>query len=935
MCVCRFFGLTLTSRFQLIAVEGLNDTRIGPARHRRKPPYPLLRTCSASKHSMKRTPSSCYRLQLHSEFTFDDAAAVAGYLKSLGISHIYCSPYLQAAKGSRHGYDVVDHQRVNTEIGGEEGYARFCATLKELGMGQVLDIVPNHMTTGPENRYWWDVLENGPSSRFSTWFDIDWNSPEVKLQNKILIPVLGGQYGQVLGAGQFVIEYDGGSFQVRYMDHRFPLAPRSLTIPLAMAAKRIDVPTLSFIADSVARLPQPEPGEYDAVAARHRDKTVLYELLQRFCRETPGASEAIAEVANELNGDPDAVDAILNLQHYRLAYWRAADQELGYRRFFDINTLIGVRVERLHVFNATHTRILDWLRSGVIDGVRVDHPDGLRDPQQYFDRLRAAAPDAWILAEKILQPSEVLRANWLIDGTTGYDFMNVCNGLLVHGEGLAEIDKIYREFTGRLEDFDTIAHSKKLAVEQEALGSDVNRLTQLFVEICENNRDRRDYTRAEIRRAIREVAAGFSIYRTYVVPQRGEITEEDQTAIQNAVSIAKTHRTDIDTGLFDFIGDVLALRARGEVENEFLLRFQQFTAPVMAKGVEDTAFYCFNRMIGLNEVGASPERNGVTLEEFHAFCGRTYTLYPETMTTLSTHDTKRSDDVRARLAVLTEIPSAWRAALRRWSRMNRLFKVGEFPDRNTEYFLYQTMIGAWPLALDRTTAYLEKAVREAKEHTSWTQQNKEFEDALRTFIERIYDSAKFIADLEEFVGRILLPGRMNSLTQTLIKCTAPGVPDNYQGSEIWDLHLVDPDNRGPIDYERRRSMLSELEAEMPAEEILKRMDDGLPKLWVIFKALHLRREHPDWFGKDSAYLPMATVGPKQDHLVTYLRGENVAVIGPRWNMKPGWNLASTVVELPEGTWNHLLTGESFEGGSLRAQNLLKRFPVALLTRNGG
>ncbi len=472
---------------------------------------------------MTRTPSSCYRLQLHSGFTFDDAAAAADYLKALGISHLYCSPYLQAAKGSMHGYDVVDPQKVNAELGGEEGHARFRAALKELGMGQVLDVVPNHMSTAPENRYWWDVLENGPSSRFATWFDIDWNSPEVKLQNKVLIPVLGGHYGQVLSAGQLSIDYDGASFQVRYMDHVFPLSPRSLAIPLSLAAKYVDAPTLSFIADSLERLPQPESAEHEAVAARHRDKTVLYELLHHFCSETPGATEAITRAVTELNSDHDTLDAILNLQNFRLAYWRTADQELGYRRFFDINSLIGVRAERPHVFMATHSRILEWLRTGVLDGVRVDHPDGLRDPQQYLARLRAAAPDAWIVAEKILQPSEVLRANWPIDGTTGYDFLNVCNELLVNGEGLEEIGKIYREFTGFAEDFDSLVYSKKLAVAHEALGSDVNRLAQMFVEICENNRDRRDYTRAEIRRAIRDVAAGFAIYRTYVIPQRSEI----------------------------------------------------------------------------------------------------------------------------------------------------------------------------------------------------------------------------------------------------------------------------------------------------------------------------------------------------------------------------------------------------------------------------
>lgn len=883
---------------------------------------------------MGRVPSSCYRLQLHHEFKFDDAAAIAGYLRDLGISHIYCSPYLQAAKGSMHGYDVVDQQNVNAELGGEEGHARFCARLGQLGMGQILDIVPNHMATGPENRYWWDVLENGPSSRFATWFDIDWNSPEVKLQNKVLIPVLGGQYGKVLSAGELKLEYEGESFQVRYYDHVFPLAPHSLSIPLSMAAKYINAPTLAFIADSLARLPAPNSDDDESMAARHRDKMVLYDLLHNFCTEDPNATDAIKRAVDELNRNHDAMDEILNLQNYRLAYWRTADQELGYRRFFDINTLIGMRMERQHVFNATHARILKWLHTGVLDGVRVDHPDGLREPQQYFARLRGAAPDAWILAEKILQPSEVLRANWPIDGTTGYDFLNVCNGLLVNPEGLEEIGKIYEEFTERKEDFDSLAYTKKMDVEHEALGSDVNRLTHLFVTICENNRDRRDYTRAEIRRAIREVAAGFTIYRTYVVPQQSEVAEEDRVAIVGAISIAKTRRTDIDPDLYDYIGEVLTLHERGEVEGEFLLRFQQFTAPVMAKGVEDTVFYCFNRMIGLNEVGASPERNGVSLAEFHEYCDRTHMLYPQAMNTLSTHDTKRSDDVRARLAVLTENPAAWRNVLRRWSKMNRLFKVGDFPDRNTEYFLYQTLIGAWPIEKDRTLAYMEKAIREAKEHTSWTQQNKEFEDAVREFINRIYDWPEFISDLEKFVSQILIPGRINSLTQTLIKLTAPGVPDTYQGSELWDLHLVDPDNRGKVDYETRQSLLAELQGGLEPEAILKRMDEGLPKLWVIFKTLHLRREHPTWFGKGAAHIPMVIDGAGRDYLVGYLRGENVAVIAPRWNSKHEGNLGSTTVELPHGGWSNVLTDERVEGGTTRAQNIMKRFPVALLVRNG-
>lgn len=882
---------------------------------------------------MRRIPLSTYRLQLHAGFTFDHASAIADYLKALGISHIYSSPYLQAAPGSTHGYNVVDHERVNEELGGEQGHRRFCERLRALGMGQVLDIVPNHMATGPQNQYWWDVLENGPSSRFATWFDIDWHSVEVKLQNKILIPVLGDQYGRVLSQNQIKVEQDCDRFQVRYMDNLLPLAPRSLAIPLSKAAQYTQNATLNFIADSLARLPVPGSADQEAVLSRHRDKTVIYELLRQLCAEHSEVSGAIARAAEELNRNHDALDEFLNLQHYRLAYWRTADQDLGYRRFFDVNTLIGLRVERFHVFDATHRRILEWIESGILDGVRVDHPDGLRDPQQYFERLRNRAPDAWIIGEKILEPEETLRETWPIEGTTGYDFLNVCNRLLVQDEGLQELTNIYADFTGEPVDFKSIAHEKKLNVEHEALGSDINRLASLFVEICENNRDRRDYTRAEIRRAIREVAACLLVYRTYVIPERGQITDEDRLQIDKAVAQAKINRPDLDTGLMDFIADVLALRARGELETEFLLRFQQFTSPVMAKGVEDTALYCFNRMVGLNEVGGAPDRGGLTIDDFHRYCAKIQASHPLTMNTLSTHDTKRSDDVRARLAALTEIPSRWKVALNRWSRMNAQFKSGKYPDRNTEYFLYQTLIGAWPISAERLAGYMEKATREAKQQTSWTAPNSEFESALKAFIERLLDSQKFVAELEDFVAKILLPGRINSLAQTLIKYTAPGVPDTYQGGELWDLHLVDPDNRNEVDYTVRRTMLSELEQGLDAEQITERVDTGLPKLWVIYKALHLREEKPDWFGPDAAYTPLLAEGSRKEHLIGYLRADSVATVVPRWRLKLGSSWAATTVELPAGRWRNVLTGDVIQAGRLRVQSLLQRFPVALLIRD--
>ena len=881
---------------------------------------------------MPRIPTSTYRLQLHASFTFDDAANIASYLKALGISHAYCSPYLQAAPGSMHGYDVVDHQQVNDELGGDDGHQRFCARLGEVGLGQVLDIVPNHMAIGPRNQNWWDVLENGPSSRFAMWFDIDWHSSEVRLQNKVLIPVLGEQYGRVLAAGQIRIDRERGALCIRYIDNPYPLAPRSLPVILERAAQYAYSPTLSFLSDSLARLPVPTATDTEAINSRHRDKVVIYGLLQRFCEEHPEGLQAIDKAVHELNKNHDALDELLNLQHYRLAYWRTADQELGYRRFFDVNTLVGLRIERPHVFEATHRRILEWLGEGVLDGVRVDHPDGLRDPLQYFTRLRQRAPDAWIVGEKILEPGEFLRENWPIEGTSGYDFLNVCNIWLMQPDGLKELTQIYRDFTKEPTDFAAIAQDKKLSVELEALGSDVNRLSTLFLEICENNRDRRDFTRAEIRRAIREVASCFGIYRNYVVPDRDEIAEEDRDEIRKVLERAKARKNDLDHGLLDFIGEVLLLRSRGTLESEFVYRFQQFTSPVMAKGVEDTAFYCYNRMVGLNEVGGAPERDGLGSAEFLDYCAKMQASRPMTMTTLSTHDTKRSDDVRARLAAITEAPGQWRSFLKRWSRRNAEHKSQGLPDRNTEYFLYQTMIGAWPIAIDRMIQYMEKATREAKQHTSWTQQNREFEDALKNFIERLYGSQEFITAIEEFVDRIIAHGRVNGLAQTLLKCTAPGVPDTYQGSELWDLHLVDPDNRGPIDYDTRRSMLSELQAGMAVEEIMKKMDSGMPKLWTLYCALNLRRNRPDWFGAGADFLPLMFEGKKMDHAIGYLRAGSVATIVSRWSLKLGGSWANTIVDLPGSLWRNLLTNETLRGGRIPVQDVLRRFPVALLVK---
>ena len=881
---------------------------------------------------MARIPGSTYRLQLHHDFHFDDASAIVGYLRDLGVSHVYSSPYLQAAPGSMHGYDVVDHRRVNEELGGSEGHERFCRALGEAGLGQILDIVPNHMSLGEQNRYWWDVLENGASSRYASFFDIEWNSPEERLRDKVLVPILPDQYGRVLLAGGIVVVRQGSSFTVEASGQALPVTPQSLSLILSKAGEATRSDLLNFLAASFARLPSPDFADRRTVLARHRDKMVLQSLLERMCREEKTVCDGIDRVVKELNANSDALDELLSQQHYRLAYWKTSDQQLGYRRFFDVNTLIGLRVEREYVFDETHSLIVKWLKQGVLDGVRVDHPDGLRDPLQYFQRLRERAPEAWIIGEKILEPGEWLRETWPIAGTSGYDFLNVALGVLIHQEGLQRLGDLYRSFTGDVTKFPTIAHDKKIAVAQEALGSDVNRLASLFVEICEVHREERDYTRAEIRRAIREVAACFSIYRTYVVPERNEITEEDCVRIGRAIECAKANRQDIDGLLFDFMRDVLTLKTTGALESEFVYRFQQFTSPVMAKGVEDTAFYCSNRLVAMNEVGGDPDCGGFSLDAFHTYQEKMQQTFPGTMVTLGTHDTKRSDDVRARLAVLSEMPKTFYSAVRRWHRIGGRYRRAKQIDPGTEWFLYQTVLGAWPISPERLKEYMLKAMREAKVRTSWVSNNAEYEKALFDYIDAMLADPEFVAEMEEFVGQIQMAGRVNSLAQTLLKYTVPGVPDLYQGGELWDLSLVDPDNRRPVDYALRMRLLNEVRTKMCAKCAMGRMDEGVPKLWVIHHALQLRKEHPEWFGVDADYVPLSSEGKKAEHVIAFRRGDNlVSVVTRHWQTLEGdWD--GTSLRIPDGRWTNRLTGDVVQGGDVFMKDLLAKFPVALLAR---
>jgi len=839
---------------------------------------------------------------------------------------------LQAAPGSNHGYDVVDYHHVNEELGGEQGRTRFLRKLEETGLSQVLDIVPNHMAiTGSRNAWWWDTLENGTLSRYAPYFDIEWNAPEERLRNKILLPVLEDHSGRVIEAGKLNLERCGGGFVFRYNEHAYPVAPESIAEVLKDAAERAGSRQLGFLADALARLPEAgADGGWTVLHARHRNKEAIRELLGRLCSEHAEIAEAIEAAVERLNADPGRMDDLLMRQHYRLSRWLAAGRDLAYRRFFDVNSLVGIRVEDERVFEDTHELILKWLKRGELEGLRVDHPDGLSDPAEYLRRLRSAAPDAWIVTEKILQPDERLPENWPVEGTTGYDFLNLANGLFIDPHGEAPLNELYREFAGEPADFGAVTREKKSAVLRDILGSDVNRLTALLLQICEERRDYRDYTRHELHEAIRETIACFPVYRTYARAEAGEISDADAQTISRAVEEARGLRTDLDERLFQFLRGILTLQIRGPAESEFVMRFQQVTSAAMAKGVEDTAFYTYLRLVSLNEVGGCPSRFGVSVEEFHKWCAETQTRLPFTLLATSTHDTKRGEDVRSRIDVLSEIPTAWEEAVNRWSAANARYRTGALPDQTIEYLLYQTLVGAWPISFERLRDYMRKAAREAKEYTSWIEPDAEFEDALEKFVAAVIEDREFLADLETFLALLLPAASVNSAALTLLKLTAPGVPDIYQGADLWNLSLVDPDNRRPVDYGVRRTLLRELDA-LSVEQILARSEEGLPKLWIIRQALRVRKARPECFGPEGAYRPLWASGPKAGGVVAFQRGDDIISIVPRLLMSAG-NWEEVSLELPPGVWKNVLGGESLEEQKVEIAGVFSRFPVALLVK---
>jgi (1->4)-alpha-D-glucan 1-alpha-D-glucosylmutase len=799
---------------------------------------------------MKVVPTATYRLQLVPGFGFDQAAGIVDYLAALGVSHLYLSPILQAAPGSTHGYDVVDHSRLSADLGGEAAFRRLVAAARAAGLGIVVDVVPNHMalpTPASLNAPLWSVLRYGPTSPYARWFDVDWTVPD----RAMLMPLLGRRIGECLEAGEISLDLSGAEPVVRYFDHVLPVRPGTESLPLP-------------------------------------------ELLDR--------------------------------QWYRLAYWRVAQEELNYRRFFDVDTLAAIRVELPEVFEESHLVLLGLVHEGAIDGLRIDHPDGLADPRGYLDRLEKATGGCWVVVEKILEGSERLPADWACAGTTGYDMLRQVGGLFVNPAGAEPLTEGYRAFTGDNRSFAEIVHQAKRFVVEDVLFAEVSRLVQLLADICHDDIALRDHTRRGLYESLVELLVAFPVYRAYVVA--GEPPPPDSVAILGeAAAVARDRLPEERHATLELVRELaLGERGRDARLDEFVVRFQQTTGPVMAKGVEDTAFYRWYRLAALNEVGGDPGHVGVLPGEFHAFCERLHRDWPFTMTTLSTHDTKRSEDVRARLGVLSEIPDEWARAVTAWRAAAAAYHspTDGWPDPVTEHLLWQTLVGAWPIESDRLVAYMEKATREAKVHTSWTSPHEEYDRAVRVFAERTAADDAVRAGIAAFVERLAPHARAVTLGQKLVQLTMPGVPDVYQGAELEFLALVDPDNRRPVDYEARRALLAQVDAGEAPEGL------AAEKLLVVCRALRLRRAHPEWFGAEASYQPLATTTP---HAVGFSRAGHVCVVVSRLTavleQRGGW-AAGDAVTLPGGSWRDELTGAVYDGGPAPLSRLLERLPVALL-----
>jgi (1->4)-alpha-D-glucan 1-alpha-D-glucosylmutase len=856
-----------------------------------------------------------YRLQLHAGFPLPAAGRALPYLARLGISHVYLSPCLQAAPGSRHGYDVVDPTRISDELGGEPAWVSFVAAARAQGLKVLLDIVPNHMAASEHNPWWTDLLNNGPYSQYAEYFDV---RPEPSAPWRVHLALLAQPYGQVLNSRELRIELVAALPRVRHFDDSWPLGVAAWGVLLGGDQVRAGCFTAL---EALRRIPIPAAADREA----YRRHTETARELLRAAHERGDVQAAIERA----NADPEVLDALLRRQFYTLHYWKLAGEVTNYRRFFDVAGLIGMRCERPEVFAAGHRRILAMIENGDIEAVRVDHPDGLEDPLEYFGRLRASLPHAGrIYAEKILGSDERLPEDWPIDGTVGYEFLAKVNRLWMDDRCSDALTAIYADFTGHSINFTALVREKKRSIVESTFFVDLERLTTMAVAIAQRRWTSADLSRRQLREALARITTALPVYRTYRTARTQHAA--CRRLLTDAVQSAAMASPDIEWAVYAFLGELLVKADLDESEAQFVAAWQQLSPAVMAKGVEDTTFYCFDRLVSCNEVGAQASLIGISANQFHEFCHYLAEHWPRNLLATSTHDNKRSEDVRTRISVLTEIPERWGEIVHHWSQLNAPLWQNRTPDRHAEYLLYQTMIGAWPIDRDRCWQYMLKACREAKIATSWHEPNPGYEQTIHDFLDRLFDSRDFLTGLERFVEPLILPGRVNSLAQCLIKMTAPGVPDFYQGTESWDLSLVDPDNRRPVDFAKHARLLDRC-GDLDAAAVVSDWNSGLPKLWMIARTLRLRRELPQAFRPDSRYQPLVAQGANLGRLLAYQRGEDLIAVVPRFtlSLKDGWE--DTSLNLPKGRWRNCFTGTELSG-TVPPELLFGAFPVALLVR---
>ncbi len=934
-----------------------------------------------SDDASPRIPTATYRLQFHAGFTFDDARQIFDYLRALGISDIYASPYFQASPDSTHGYDVADHNRLNPLVGDEAAFRAYCSGLKERSMGQVLDFVPNHMGIGESLNLWWmDVLEDGRISPYAHYFDIDWRPAKAALSDRILLPILGDRYGKVLEDGALKLSLERGAFFLCCSGTRLPINPSTYSTILHRAAQQLDYSSrekLDACTAEFAALP--------ADQTRSEAKAAAKESLRKLAESDGLVAEAIECTLRSLEGEPgnsssfDALHELLDAQVYRLSYWRTAAEEINYRRFFDINNLAAIRVEIPEVFEAAHKLVFELLARGDVSGLRIDHVDGLWDPRGYLQRLQdrysqlristAGEQSLYVVVEKILDLTrESLPSDWPAHGTTGYEFANQMVQILTDPRAEKLITRTFERFTGFRESFADLAYEKKMLTMQLSLSSEISALGKALDELSEMHRMYRDFTANMLISAIREVMACFPVYRTYIA-EDGTVSDDDERVILRAILAARGRNPSIEKPVLDFLRGVLLLRLPDKMTSHqrdahvrFVMKFQQCSGPIMAKGIEDTAFYVYNRLVALNEVGGKPEQFGIDLSQFHRLNACRAERWPHAMLGTSTHDTKRSEDVRLRIAALSEVPGLWDKAIRRWSKLNKKYRTEVddkySPSRNEEYLLYQTLLGTWPLEpfqgdertayIDRIQKYMIKAIKEAKINSSWIEPNEDWEQATIQFVSGILNgksSEKFCSDLAETAEVVAQLGAMNSLAQTVVKCTAPGVPDFYQGTEIWDFSLVDPDNRRPVDYSARQRLLESL-ARADSRELCSEWRTGRIKLFLIQRLLTFRAENLSLFQKGS-YRELVVIGEKANHVVAFERrlgAQSLVVAVPRlthslgpWPVGDAWGktFLTGVGHQEAGQWYDVLSQKTIAAGDhLGVPAIFSDLPFAVLHQRG-